>query len=211
MKNVIAFQGSPRTRGNTATLLNEALNGARSRGAETEMIHIRKLRMTGCRGCYSCKKRGDGYGKCILKDDMTEIYSKIDQADAVLMGSPVYMCAMTPELKMVLDRMFPYINMSLESSLKKGKKCGLIFTQNMPDPKLFEWHFNMTAFMLNTIGLEQPELLVSVNTIGYKDKDLPDLMGNDLLQVHDNKLKHKETVMREDMRRAYELGARMAD
>lgn len=211
MKNVIAFQGSPRTGGNTATLLQEALDGARSKGAGTEMIHIRKLRMTGCRGCYSCKKRGDGYGKCILNDDMTGIYTKIDKADAILMGSPVYMCAMTPELKMVLDRMFPYINMSLESSLKKGKKCGLIFTQNQPDPKLFEWHFNMTAFMLNKIGLEQPELLVSVSTIGYKDKDLPDLVGSDLQQVHETKLKHKESTMREYMRKAYEMGARLAE
>ena len=210
MKRVIAFQGSPRIGGNTAALLQEALNGAESQGAETEMIHICKLRMTGCRGCYSCKKQGDGYGKCILKDDMTEIYAKIDRADGIMMGSPVYMCAMTPELKMVLDRLFPYINMSLESLMKKGKKCGLVFTQNQPDSKLFEWHFNMTAFMLNTIGLEQPEILVSTNTIGYKDKDLPDLVGTDLRQVHENKLTYKATAMQEDRRRAYKMGVRLA-
>jgi multimeric flavodoxin WrbA len=211
MKYIIAFQGSPRTGGNTATLLQEALDGAQSRGVATEMIHISKLHMTGCRGCYSCKKQGNGYGKCILKDDMTPIYKKIEKADAILMGSPVYMCAMTPEMKMVLDRMFPYIDMSLTSLLGKGKRCGLIFTQNQPDSELFAWHFNMTAFILKTIGFEQPEILVSVNTIGYKDTDLPNLVGNDLMHVHEDKLKHKESVMLQDMRKAFEMGARMAE
>ena len=211
MKYIIAFQGSPRTGGNTAALLQEALHGAESRGAETEMIHISKLHMTGCRGCYSCKKQGDGFGRCIQKDDMTKMYENIEKSDAILFGSPVYMCAMTPELKMVLDRLFPYIDMSLVSLMKKGKKCGLIFTQNQSNPDLFAWHFNMTAFMLKTIGLEQPEILVSVNTIGYKEKDLPSLVGKDLPLVHEDKLKHKEFIMGEDMRKAFDMGARMAE
>lgn len=46
------------------------------------------------------KKREDGYGQCILNDDMIEICTKVDKADAMLMESPVYMCAITPELKM---------------------------------------------------------------------------------------------------------------
>lgn len=209
MKQVIAFQGSPRMSGNTATLLQEALKGAESKGAATEMIHICRLKMTGCRGCYSCKKKGAGYGKCILQDDMTEIYDKIEKADAVLMGSPVYMCAMTPELKMVLDRMFPYITMTLESLMKKGKRCGIVFTQNQSDPKLFEWHFNMTAFILATIGFNQPEILVSTNTIGYRDKDLPDLAGETIQQVHESKLKHKKTIMQQDLQNAFAMGVRM--
>lgn len=207
MKKVLAFQGSPRTGGNTAQLIEKALDGARGAGAETELIHIRSMKMTGCRGCYSCKKNGASYGKCVLKDDMTPVYGKIDQADAILFGSPVYMCAMTPELKMVLDRLFPYLTMGLGSLLNKDKKTALIFTQNQKDPSLFKWHFDMTAFMINTIGFAKPEILLSVNTIGYSEKDLDQFPGGNARTLHEDKLRHRETEWKNDLERAYRLGS----
>jgi multimeric flavodoxin WrbA len=209
MKYVLAFQGSPRFNGNTARLLQGALDGAREAGAETEMIHISKLNMTGCRGCYSCKKRGTSYGRCILRDDMTPLYEKIERADAVLFGSPVYMCAMTPELKMVVDRLFPYLTMDMGSLLHKDKKTALIFTQNQKDPTLFEWHFNMTAFMINTLGFDKPEILLSVDTIGYNEKDLDDLAAENAMKIHREKLAHNAMTWENDINKAYELGKRL--
>ncbi|HNX57721.1 MAG TPA: flavodoxin family protein, partial [Spirochaetota bacterium] len=133
MKKILAFQGSPRFEGNTYQLLRRALDGAQDSGAETELIQLGKMKMTGCKGCYSCKKAGAAYGKCILKDDMTPLYKKIEEADGILFGSPVYMCAMTPELKMVIDRLFPYLTMNMGTLLNRDKKSALIFTQNQPD------------------------------------------------------------------------------
>ncbi len=210
MKYVMAFQGSPRQAGNTARLLQRALDGAREAGAETEMIQIGRLKMTGCRGCYSCKKKGDSYGKCVLRDDMTPLYGKIERADAILFGSPVYMCAMTPELKMVLDRLFPYLTMGLGSLLQKNKKTALVFTQNQKDPSLFRWHFDMTAFMINTIGFGKPEILLSVDTIGYEEKDLERFVGDNAMEIHAGKLRHRETAWKEDMDKAFALGQRLA-
>lgn len=206
MRSVLAFQGSPRSHGNTAQLMESALEGARDAGAETELIHIRSLKMTGCRGCYSCKKKGPLHGKCALKDDMTPLYPKIEKADAILFGSPVYMCAMTPELKMVLDRLFPYLTMGLGSLLNKDKRTALIFTQNQADASLFQWHFNMTAFMINTIGFGRPEILLSVNTIGYNEKDLDRLTGDNNRKTHENKLKYKAANWNADLEKAYALG-----
>lgn len=210
MKKILALQGSPRKKGNTATLLNEVINGAKEAGAQTEMIHLASLSMTGCRGCYTCKKEGDTYGKCILKDDMKNIYEKIDEADGVIFGSPVYMCAMTPELKMVLDRLFPYLTKSLGTIMPPGKKSALVFTQNQKDPALFEWHFNMTAFMLNTIGFEKPEMLVSVNTIGYNVNEMDKIKSSDMEKVHAMKLKHKEEFFKKDLESAFDIGRKMA-
>jgi multimeric flavodoxin WrbA len=206
MKYVLAFQGSPRPGGNTAQLLRRALEGARDSGAETDFVQISSLKMTGCRGCYSCKKKGDSFGKCILKDDMTPLYEKIERADAVLFGSPVYMCAMTPELKMVIDRLFPYLTMDMGSLLKKGKKTALIFTQNQADPLLFEWHFNMTAFMINILGFQKPEILLSVNTIGYDEKDLDRIAGENMNKIHVDKLKYRAESWGRDLDKAYRLG-----
>lgn len=207
-KKIIAFMGSPRKNRNTGILMQEALRGANALGAETKLVHIAALTMKGCQGCYACKTKGDTEGKCVLKDDMTPLYQEVEEADAVLFGSPVYMCAMTSELKMVLDRLFPYLTMDFESLLPKGKKCGLIFTQNQRDPNLFEWHFQMTARMLTYLGFEEPEILVSIDTIGYDDVEK--LAGTTLIETHRRKKHHKATVFPNDMRKAYDMGQRMA-
>lgn len=209
MKKILAFQGSPRPKGNTAQLLQKALDGARDSGAETELVQISSLKMTGCKGCYSCKKKGESYGKCILKDDMTPLYAKIEKADAILFGSPVYMCAMTPELKMVIDRLFPYLTMGLGSLLKKDKKTALIFTQNQVDPSLFEWHFNMTAFIINTIGFAKPDILLSVNTIGYNENDVDMIAGDNMNKIHEDKLKYRSESWDSDLAKAYSLGQKL--
>ena len=206
MKYVLAFQGSPRPDGNTSQLVRKALEGARDSGAETEMVQISSLKMSGCRGCYSCKKKGESYGNCILKDDMTPLYGKIGKADAVIFGSPVYMCAMTPELKMVIDRLFPYLTMDMGSLLKRDKRTALIFTQNQPDPSLFEWHFNMTAYMLDLLGFVKPGILLSVNTIGYNEKDVDNITGDSMKVTHENKVKYRSEEWGSDLDRAYRLG-----
>ncbi len=66
--NVIAFNGSPRKNGTTATLLHKALEGAASQGAKTEFVQLSQLAMKGCQACFSCKKRGGkSYGRCVQK------------------------------------------------------------------------------------------------------------------------------------------------
>ncbi|MGZ4951339.1 MAG: flavodoxin family protein, partial [Halobacteriota archaeon] len=65
--NVLAINGSPRTKCNTATLLDSALEGAASQGAETELVHLYKLTFKGCISCFSCKlKNGESYGRCAV-------------------------------------------------------------------------------------------------------------------------------------------------
>ena len=89
---VIAINGSPRKNGNTATLLNKALEGASSQGATTELINLYDLNFKGCVSCFACKlKGGKSYGKCDYKDDLTPVLEKVESADAVLLGSPIYL------------------------------------------------------------------------------------------------------------------------
>ena len=89
--NVIAFNGSPRKKWNTATLLGKALEGAASQGAETELIHLYDLNFKGCKSCFACKtKGGKSYGRCAVKDDLTPIFKRVEEVDAVVFGSPNY-------------------------------------------------------------------------------------------------------------------------
>jgi multimeric flavodoxin WrbA len=75
---VIAFNGSPRKKWNTATLLEKAMEGASSQGAETKLIHLYDLNYKGCISCFSCKmKNGKNYGRCAVKDDLTSIFEEV--------------------------------------------------------------------------------------------------------------------------------------
>jgi multimeric flavodoxin WrbA len=85
---VIAINGSPRKGWNTATLLNRALEGAASEGAETELIHLYDLDFKGCISCFACKlKGGKSYGQCAVKDELTPLLKQIEEeADALVIG-----------------------------------------------------------------------------------------------------------------------------
>ena len=132
--HVLAFNGSPRQNGATAELLRKALEGAASRGAETELIHLNGLVMKGCQACFSCKQRGGkSHGACVVRDDMTPLYDKIAGAGAVFVGSPVYFGAVTAQTKLFIDRLFPYLNYGTHSSNLPGKiPVGLVFTMSAP-------------------------------------------------------------------------------
>ena len=78
---VMAFNGSPRKkRWNTITLLENALEGAQSAGAETELVHLYDLSFSGCISCFSCKKiERKENGVCAVKDDLTPILVQIKE------------------------------------------------------------------------------------------------------------------------------------
>lgn len=108
--NVIALNGSPRKNWNTATLLEHALRGAASRGAQTELIHLYDLNYKGCMSCFACKAiGGKSYGRCAMIDDLTETLRKIETVDALILGSPVYFGTVSGEMRSCMERlMFPY-------------------------------------------------------------------------------------------------------
>jgi len=65
-------------------LLEKALKGAASQGAETELIQLYDLNFKGCMSCFACKtKGGKSYGKCAIKDDLAPILKKVEQASNI--------------------------------------------------------------------------------------------------------------------------------
>jgi len=96
----IGIVGSPRKNGNTEFLVKEALNALESKGIEVELISLRGKKIETCIACYECKEKK----KCILKDDFKAIYNKMVEADAIIVGSPVYYGSATPETMALLAR-----------------------------------------------------------------------------------------------------------
>jgi multimeric flavodoxin WrbA len=115
---ILAFNGSPRKEWNTAILLNKALEGAALQGAETELIHLYDLNYKGCISCFACKmKGGKSYGKCAVKDDLTPILKSIEEADGIILGSPVYFGTASAEMRAFMERLlYPYVVYEAEPS-----------------------------------------------------------------------------------------------
>lgn len=143
---VIAINGSPRKNGNTATLLNKALEGASSQGATTELINLYDLNFKGCVSCFACKlKGGKSYGKCDYKDDLTPVLEKVESADAVLLGSPIYLSEVTGEMRSFIERLvFQYLvyDKNYSSLNDKKKSIGLIYTMNTPESMIEELEYD---------------------------------------------------------------------
>jgi multimeric flavodoxin WrbA len=100
---VVAFNGSARKDGNTAILLNLVLDELRAEQVETEMIQLAGEKISGCIACYQCLKNKDG--KCAVKTDrVNEYIQKMREANAILLGSPVYIADITANIKALLER-----------------------------------------------------------------------------------------------------------
>jgi len=97
---ILGVYGSPRKDGNSDLLLDQALAGARSVGAEVTSIYIRDYKMSGCLECGGC----EATGVCIIKDDMQELYPLIKGADVIILSSPVFFYSLSSQLKAFIDR-----------------------------------------------------------------------------------------------------------
>ncbi len=101
MANVLAINGSPRANGNTAAMLRAVLVPVEAAGFETEFYQAGGRPVHGCKACGACAKNP---GRCATDDWINELYPKMKEADAILLGSPTYFADMTPETKAVIDR-----------------------------------------------------------------------------------------------------------
>jgi multimeric flavodoxin WrbA len=97
---VLGISGSPHRHGNTETLLDSFLDGAKTAGASVEKVVLKDLDYTPCMGCNACHKTGD----CIVQDDAITLFDKILKADSVAVASPIYSMGITAELKGLIDR-----------------------------------------------------------------------------------------------------------
>ena len=109
---VMAINGSPRKNWNTDTLLKNVLDGAASAGAETEMVYLYDLKFCGCKSCMACKlKKEPRPNRCVLRDDLTPVLDRVHEADAVVLGSPIYFSEVTGEMRSFFERfLFQYLN-----------------------------------------------------------------------------------------------------
>ncbi|HOW13628.1 flavodoxin family protein [Methanosarcina sp.] len=100
---VVAFNGSPRKEGNTASLIKHVLAELEKEGIETEVVQIGGKSVHGCIACSKCYENRDR--RCVIdKDIVNECIGKMLEADGIILASPTYFADLTPELKALIDR-----------------------------------------------------------------------------------------------------------
>lgn len=100
MPTILALYGSPRRHGNTATLLDHAVSGALSEGAAVDKVILRDLTMSPCLEIYGCKETG----RCAIKDDFQKVYDQLENADGIILASPIFFYAVSAHTKILMDR-----------------------------------------------------------------------------------------------------------
>ena len=209
---VIAINGSPRKNWNTDTLLKKALEGAASAGAETEMVYLYDLKFRGCVSCLACKlKKEPRPNRCVLRDNLTTVLDKVHEADAVILGSPIYFSEITGEARSFLERfLFQYLNYDdYTQPLSPKKRIGLVFAMNISEPRFEDFGYNdlfqrYEDWMKHYFG--HCEMVLATDTLQAKDYSRYHL---GMFDAAAKQLRH-ETVFPEDCRKAYELGVRLA-
>jgi multimeric flavodoxin WrbA len=101
---VIAFNGSPRKKGNTAMLINSVFDELQKEGIETEFLQLGGKDIKGCLGCMKCFELQNN--TCVTrKDDIfNEYFQKMIEADGIIIGSPTYFSNVSSEVKALIDR-----------------------------------------------------------------------------------------------------------
>ena len=141
-KKVIVLNASPRKNFNTAQMLKEAQKGAESVGAEVEYFNLYDYNFLGCRSCFACQRKGSTTeGICAIKDDIRPILEKCINADAIIIGSPVYFSYPTGVFRSFTERLLfanhTYMvdreNGGLKRRLDRTIPTGIIYTMNCPE------------------------------------------------------------------------------
>lgn len=210
---LLAVNGSPRKDWNTAMLLNSALEGAASKGASTELIHLYDLDYKGCMSCFACKRLGSkSYGKCAVTDDLAPVLKKIEEADALVIGSPIYFGDVTGQLRAFLERlMFQYLlyDEGYSSLFKKKIQTAFIYTMNVNQDRLeksgYEQKFQSTAMAMEKIFGSVESLFVT-DTYQFDDYSKYITTAFDA----EAKAKRRREEFPKDCEKAFDMGVRFA-
>ncbi|MDO5296238.1 MAG: flavodoxin family protein [bacterium] len=123
--NIVVLFGSPRPKGNTAAMVEAFVEGAKEAGHQVSVIDVAKKNIKGCLACEYCHNKGNG--TCIQKDDMQEIYPALNEAEILVLASPIYYFTMSAQIQLPLQRFYAI------QYPHKVKKAVLLLSSHSPN------------------------------------------------------------------------------
>jgi Multimeric flavodoxin WrbA len=122
--SVIGIIGSPRANGNSETIVDAVLAGAKANGKEVKKYNLNKMNIIGCQACMGCKKNGT----CIQKDDLKALLEDVKGAEAIVVGTPLYFAQPSAQFRMFWDRCYSFLGMDFSPFIAGGKKMVTVVT-----------------------------------------------------------------------------------
>ncbi len=137
---IAILNGSPRKE-NTEAMVNAFAEGARDAGHEVEILHVGRMKISGCMGCEYCHTKGEG--KCIQKDDMEKVIPAYADSDMIVYATPVYYFGATAQLQAAIQRVYCI------GKPQKAKKAALLISSGSPNTGsgAVEMYRNMLRYM----------------------------------------------------------------
>ena len=145
---ILVLNGSPRANGNTKKMIAAFQEGAESAGNKVDIIDVCRKNIHGCLACEYCHTNGNGV--CVQKDDMQEVYSLLEEADMLVIASPIYYHGISGQLKCTIDRFYSAAYPRKPRNLKKVAMILSSGDADMYDGALFSFKGDF----LDYLGLE---------------------------------------------------------
>ena len=163
---ILALNGSPRPNGNTAALVESFVEGATESGHQVTVVPVGQKKIAGCLGCEYCHTKGNG--RCIQQDEMQQVYPLLEQAEMIVLASPIYYHGFTGQLQCAVNRIY-----ALDKP-KKLKKAALIMSSGSNHVYCGAIYEYQNSF-LNYLGLEDMGIFSAYGTENKSDKKLQEL------------------------------------
>ena len=176
MKKAILLTGSPKEDVNTRILSQEVRRGLADGEVKCEVFFLNDMKIENCQECYYCKR--NNVARCIIQDDMQCLYNAINEADGLIIASPIDFSGVAVQTKICINRMFPYIGRTVESLLTKGKTVSFVFIQEQPPPALCSAEADSFMDLFEFFGFEVRDSMIVVgfdivhNPMGKEQEDL---------------------------------------
>ena len=145
---ILVLNGSPRPNGNTKGMVEAFREGAVSAGHHVDVMDVCRLKVNGCLACEYCHTKG--HGECVQKDDMQQIYNLLNEAEMLVLASPIYYHRISGQLKCVIDRFYSAAYPTKPPHLKKVAMILSSGDADMYDGALFSFQGDF----LDYLGLE---------------------------------------------------------
>jgi multimeric flavodoxin WrbA len=175
--HVLAFNGSPRPRGNTSIIVGAILEGATEGGAETTHVMLDQLELKGCQGCLSCRKNP---GSCARRDGLSPYLEELKSCDAVVVGCPIYMYHVAGQMKLLVDRLYSFWEDTpdggYKSALPAGKRFALVTSQGYPDADMYKRPIRWLAGMVGGLDMEEVGRIIHTNSDDAPARNDPELL-----------------------------------
>ena len=145
---ILILNGSPRPKGNTKQMIDAFCEGLRSAGHAFEVLDLCRLNIRGCLACEYC--HAQGHGQCVQKDDMQRVYPLLEEANMLVLASPIYYHGLTGQMKCCIDRFYA---MLYPQKPEKLSKVAMFLSSG--DPNMYEGAmFSYKGDFLDYLGLE---------------------------------------------------------